>query len=252
MSFDTPSTFAEWQSSLASTPENTLPGRGAKQPQSAWASQTSNAGNRRGLPSIATSNINAGSGTSIRKAASGASPVSQTTAISPLNSTFPSFLAASRAIGSRQPSSGSPSSFPPLQSGASHQSHTTQTVSSPRSRTITPSPQLAGTTSHTLSQGGQVGGGGGGTGVLRGSAYSPSPTAQNFASSATIGTDRYSNAPLSAGVANAGQSSFTKITVAQVLLLLDTINEKDTKAKWDVKAEQIRKVYSLRPSRLTC
>ena len=90
-----------------------------------------------------------------------------------------------------------------------------------------------------------MGGSGGGTGVLRGGAYSPSPTAQNFASSATTGTERYSNAPLSAGVANTGQSSLTKITVAQVLLLLDTINEKDTKAKWDVKAEQIRKVYTL-------
>jgi CCR4-NOT transcription complex subunit 1 len=34
----------------------------------------------------------------------------------------------------------------------------------------------------------------------------------------------------------------TKISVAQVLLLLDTITEKQGKAKWEVKAEQIKKV----------
>jgi CCR4-NOT transcription complex subunit 1 len=38
------------------------------------------------------------------------------------------------------------------------------------------------------------------------------------------------------------QSSFTKISVAQVFLLLDSITEKEGKEKWDTKAAQIHKV----------
>ena len=53
-----------------------------------------------------------------------------------------------------------------------------------------------------------------------------------------------SSLPVSAS-SGSGQSSLTKISVAQVLLLLDTISEKQGKAKWDIKAEQIKKVHAL-------
>jgi CCR4-NOT transcription complex subunit 1 len=40
-----------------------------------------------------------------------------------------------------------------------------------------------------------------------------------------------------------GQSSVSKISVTQVLLLLDSFSDKDGKAKWESKADQIRKVF---------
>lgn len=245
MSFDNPSSFAQWQSSLASGSENTSQGRAARPPQSVWGQPTSNAGTRGGLTPLATSNINLTSNPTIRRPTSSTSPAPPNTATSPGSVNFPSLLSSTRAAASRQPSSASStSSFPPLQTGGQQQSFTSnQSVTSPRSRTITPLSQLVGSTSNTAqSQAASGGGGGGGAGGARSGTYSPSPSGQNISSSTNLTGERSLNAPLSAGIGGPGQASLTKITVAQVLLLLDTISEKEGKAKWDSKAEQIRKV----------
>jgi CCR4-NOT transcription complex subunit 1 len=42
--------------------------------------------------------------------------------------------------------------------------------------------------------------------------------------------------------AHSSQSSLTKISIAQVFLLLDSITEKEGKEKWETKAAQIHKV----------
>lgn len=46
----------------------------------------------------------------------------------------------------------------------------------------------------------------------------------------------------SGAAAHASQSSLTKISIAQVFLLLDSITEKEGKEKWETKAAQIHKV----------
>ena len=241
MSFDTPSSFAEWQSSLASNSGNPPQGRAGRQPQSVWGQTTSNAGTRRGL-TLATSNINSNPSAAIRRPVSANSPASQTAATSPGHSTFPSLPSTARVGGSRQPSSASSSSFPPLQTGGQQSFSSGQPVTSPRSRTITPFSQLFSTAQNTYSQGVLGAGGGGAPGGSRSGAYSPSLTGANISSPTILGADRPVNPPLSATSTGSGQTSLTKITVAQLLLLLDTISEKEGKTKWDSKAEQIRKV----------
>jgi CCR4-NOT transcription complex subunit 1 len=74
--------------------------------------------------------------------------------------------------------------------------------------------------------GGGSGGGGGGTTI-----NSPTGFAPDKPGSATSGS----------GI-NSSQSSLTKISIAQVFLLLDSITEKEGKEKWETKAAQIHKV----------
>jgi CCR4-NOT transcription complex subunit 1 len=54
--------------------------------------------------------------------------------------------------------------------------------------------------------------------------------------------DKPNIATTSSAGAHSGQSSLSKISVAQVFLLLDSINEKEGKEKWETKAAQIHKV----------
>lgn len=51
-----------------------------------------------------------------------------------------------------------------------------------------------------------------------------------------------SDKPGSAAAAHASQSSLTKISIAQVFLLLDSITEKEGREKWETKAAQIHKL----------
>lgn len=117
---------------------------------------------------------------------------------------------------------------------------------SPRSGTVTPLSYQANTASasHFL-QGGLGAGGGAGlnTGGKSGT-YSPSLSGTNIGPPTTASFERTFSLPGSAN-SSSGQSSLTKISVAQVLLLLDTISEKQGKAKWETKAEQIKKVVRL-------
>ena len=135
-----------------------------------------------------------------------------------------------------------------LQAGA-RQQHSVPAGSnftSPRSRTVTPLSHLANAAPASSSSLPGPGAGGGGalsSGVKSGT-YSPSLSGTNVGSPTTASFEKTFNLPGSA-ISGGGQSSLTKISVAQVLLLLDTITEKQGKAKWDSKAEQIKKVHLL-------
>jgi len=246
MSFDNSSSFVHWQSSLASGSEKSSQGRTNRPPTSVWGQSTSHAATRGGLTPLATSNINSNPGGGTRRAGASDSPGPQNPATSPVNSNFPSLSTSNRIGLTRQVTSASSSSpFPPLQAGG--QQHRpfspNQSVISPRSRTITPLSQLVGASANSYAQAGLGAGGGGGIGAgARSGTYSPSPTGGNITSPTNFGSERSVNPALSTTSNTSGQSSLSKISVAQVLLLVDTISEKEGKAKWDSKAEQIRKV----------
>lgn len=121
-------------------------------------------------------------------------------------------------------------------------------ITSPRSRTVTPLSHVANAATANSSSQGEPGGGGGLNLGGKSGTYSPSLSGTNLGSPTTAGFERTASLPASAG-SGSGQSSLTKISVAQVLLLLDTITEKQGKAKWEVKAEQIKKVQVLHITR---
>lgn len=195
---------------------------------SAWASSAQSSTLRRGLTPLATSNAASQSTSSTNT--SRTFTVEQATRDRPLTSG----VLASTATGgpstgrltiSRNPSISSTSAFPTLRSGSPQAQQ--PTISSPRSRTNTPlssSHLTSASVSSSTAHGGGGSGGGGGTGPSRGATFSPS-----LAGTAV-------NSPVT------GQSSLSKVTVAQVYLLLDSITEKEGKDKWEAKAAQIHKV----------
>jgi CCR4-NOT transcription complex subunit 1 len=89
--------------------------------------------------------------------------------------------------------------------------------------------------------GGGSGGGGGGTGSSRGVAFSPLLSGTTINSPTGFAPDKPGSATSGSGI-NSSQSSLTKISIAQVFLLLDSITEKEGKEKWETKAAQIHKV----------
>jgi CCR4-NOT transcription complex subunit 1 len=244
MSFDNPSSFAHWQSSFTSSSDQQDQSAQNRPPPSAWGQTFNSATNRRGLAPLATSNLSVASGSDTRRHPQPSETDSQLSATSPSATNFPPLLPTSSSrFGSRRPtppaSSQTNSPITILQPGG-NQSFSGRSITSPRSRTITPSQQTAGaagTHQHT-----GLGAGGGG-GFARSGAYSPalsgpgvsSPTGFNFERSSSISSNPSSATGL--------QSSFAKISGTQVLLLLDTITEKKGKAEWEAKAEKIRKVW---------
>ena len=144
--------------------------------------------------------------------------------------------------------SSSNSPFPPLQTG-SQQASNNQQILSPRIKNITASSQSGLVSSAaapaTANQGGGGGGsGGGGGGSSRNQTFSPlltqprlnSPTSNTFDRSAFTGSGSSS--------AVSGSTSVSKIVVTQVFLLLNSITDKEGKAKWESQAEAIHKVGS--------
>lgn len=128
-------------------------------------------------------------------------------------------------------------SFPALQPGST--SAPTQALLSPRSRAITPSASSHSTSTATSIVASQFGGGGGssGGGASRNPTLSPpliSPTSNTF--------ERVSFNASNTPSAASSQSSVSKITTTQIFLLLNSITEKEGKAKWEAQAENIRKV----------
>ena len=222
--------------------------------QSAWATLPQQQSGEKGLPPISTATTLA-----TNRANSSSSP--SRPLLSPNNSHFPTLQSATASIrraASRTSSVSSNSSpFSPLQSGT-QQLSSSQLLPSNRSRTITstgPS-QLASSTaaSPSASQGGGGGGGaaagsninsgggnsssggggstgGGGGGSLKLARASPSLTQPAIGSPSINQTQ----------MQGSGQS-LSKITIAQVFLLLSTIKEDKDKAKWESQADQIRKV----------
>ncbi|EEP82491.1 conserved hypothetical protein [Uncinocarpus reesii 1704] len=248
MTFPSPSHSAK--SSIASGTDKSSISRPARSQQSPWGTAASQNTIRRGLTPLAT-NISSSStgGSPSRRPPQSQSPAPSTSASSPLTSSFSAVLSSTSrfSVGRSNPSPAStPASFTALQAGAQQQQQQQpgQSLTSPKFRSLTPSsaPHLA--TSATLTSGGGGsgggGGGGGGSGISRGATFSPLLTGVNSP------TGFSSDKPNSAGASSAGvsssQSSLSKISVAQVFLLLDSINEKEGKEKWETKAAQIHKL----------
>lgn len=132
-----------------------------------------------------------------------------------------------------------PSAFAFQQSGSLSLSHFAQSLSSsPKSRAITPSagPHLAPAGGSVSGGGGGGSGGGGGLIPSRGVNFSP------FLSGPTVNSPTGFAPDKPGSSTSSSQSSLTKISIAQVFLLLDSITEKEGKEKWEVKSAQISKV----------
>ncbi|KLJ11442.1 hypothetical protein EMPG_09747 [Blastomyces silverae] len=246
MSFPSPA-----QSLIASGTDKPSASRTARSQQSAWGSSASQSSIRRGLAPLSTNLSNSNSSVSPpRRSVQPHSPAPSASATSPLTSTFSAVLTSSNRLSiNRNTSSPAPShaSFSSLQQTGSHQQqqHQSQTISSPKTRSLTPSSvsHLATSTSSGGGSGGGGGGGGGGgvgAGISRSAAFSPLLTGTTINSPTGFPSDKPGAAATS--TANAGQSSLSKISVAQVFLLLDSINEKEGKEKWETKAAQIHKL----------
>ncbi|KAK2749269.1 hypothetical protein FQN55_003591 [Onygenales sp. PD_40] len=164
---------------------------------------------------------------------------------SPLTSTFSAVLTSSSRLPNNRniPSPAStPASFPSLQqAGGQQQQHSAQTISSPKPRALTPSSASHLATS-TASGGGSGGGGGGGGGGIGGAGISRSAAFSPVLTGTPTGFPSDKPGSATASGANLGQSSLSKISVAQIFLLLDSINEKEGKEKWETKAAQIHKL----------
>jgi CCR4-NOT transcription complex subunit 1 len=241
------------QSSIASGSENSSASRAARVQPTAWGSSSQQPPSRRGLAPLSTNlTSNSAPGSSFRRATASSSPGPQNQPASPLGTTFSSVLTSSNRLGSsRNPSSGSSASSPwnLFQAGAQQPSSSQpgQSITSPRPRNIPPSSHLASNTAPTNSPQGGGGGssGGGGTSSSRGGGtFSPPLSGTNISSPTGFSSDKPVNLGSGTGSSATGQSSLSKISVAQVLLLLDSISEKEGKVKWESKADQIRKVDS--------
>ncbi|KAI9929149.1 hypothetical protein MW887_001553 [Aspergillus wentii] len=232
------------QSSIASGTDKSSSTRSARSQQSAWGLPASQSNIRRGLPPLATNNL---SSSSIPSATTRAPPLSSSpgpgAAISsPLTSSFSAVLSSARGLpGTRNgPSPAStPSPFASFQSGSQPHQQPTQSLTSPKVRAHTPSSgsHLA-SAANSVAGGGGTGGGGGGTGSSRGVAFSPSLAGTTVNSPTGFPPEK----PGSAAAAHSSQSSLTKISIAQVFLLLDSITEKEGREKWETKAAQIHKL----------
>ena len=234
------------QNSIAPSDSTASSAGSARPRQPAWG-LSAQSSSRRGLTPLST-NVPPPSEAPLRRSDFSPSPsTNNTTAAQSFAPTFSSVLnSANRTSASRYVPLASPSASPftPLQPGP-QQLSTNQLLSSPRSRATTPlsSSNLASSAaaSTTASQGGGGGSSGGG-GLSRPAAFSPSPSSNSLTSPTNTTFDRAGfGAPISA-VSSSSQSSVSKISVAQVFLLLSSITEKEGKAKWESQAEAIRKV----------
>lgn len=222
------------QNSIASSTSKSTGIRPLRSQQSAWGLPGSVAGAARGLTPLST-DLSSDSASRTRNSSSA----------SPFPPTFSSIVnssAGSNHTRNNYSTSSFNSPFPPLQSG-SQQTNSSQLVSSPRSRTTTPSlqPTLASSAAASTTAS-QVGVGSGGGGAPRNQTFSPSLAQQSLSSPTTNTFDRSAFTGSASSSATSGQSSVSKIVVTQVFLLLGSITEKEGKAKWDSQAEQIRKV----------
>ncbi|KMP07790.1 general negative regulator of transcription subunit 1 [Coccidioides immitis RMSCC 2394] len=246
MTFPSPSHSAK--SSIASGTAKPSASRPVRSQQSPWGTAASQNPIRRGLTPLATNISSSTSGSPSRRPPQSHSPAPSASATSPLTSSFSAVLSSTSrfAVGRNNPSPAStPASFAALQAGAQqqHQQQSGQSLTSPKFRALTPSSASHLATSATSSTGGGGsgggGGGGGGSGVSRGATFSPRLTGVN--SPTGFASDKPNSASAASAVGSS-QSSLSKISVAQVFLLLDSINEKEGKEKWETKAAQIHKL----------
>ncbi|PYH43324.1 CCR4-NOT core subunit CDC39 [Aspergillus saccharolyticus JOP 1030-1] len=236
------------QSSIASGTDKSSSTRPARsQQQSAWGPTVSQSSVRRGLTPLATNNL---ASSSISPSASRGPPQSSSpgpggSTSSPLTTSFSAVLSSARGlpVGRNAPSPAStPAPFTSFQSGSQQHQQSGQSLTSPKFRAHTPSSgsHLA-SAAGSVAGGGGSGGGGGGTGSSRGATFSPLLAGTTVNSPTGFPSDKPGSAA-SGAAAHASQSSLTKISIAQVFLLLDSITEKEGREKWETKAAQIHKL----------
>ncbi|KAJ5728348.1 CCR4-Not complex component N.t1.c1 C-terminal [Penicillium malachiteum] len=194
----------------------------------AWGRSASQSGIRRGLTPLAT-NLSSSTAPSVSSRGLDAGPGVSTP------SSFSAVLSSTRGLSGGSPKP-TPSPFTSLQAGSQQQA---QSLSSPKFRAHTPSAgsYFASATSSITGGGGS--GGGGGPGSSRGVAFSPLSSGTTVNSPTGFASDKPGSA-----AAHSSQSSLTKISIAQVFLLLDSITEKEGKEKWETKAAQIHKLVT--------
>lgn len=209
------------QSSIASGTDKSS---SARPEIGAWGRSTSQSGIRRGLTPLATNLSSTVTPASSRGLDAGPGVSTPTS--------FSAVLSSTRGLSGGSPKP-VPSPFTSLQSG----SQQTQSLSSPKFRTHTPSAgsHFTSTTGSITGVGGS--GGGGGPGSSRGVAFSPLSSGTTVNSPTGFASDKPGSA-----AAHSSQASLAKISIAQVFLLLDSITEKEGKEKWETKAAQIHKV----------
>ncbi|KIX02982.1 uncharacterized protein Z518_06532 [Rhinocladiella mackenziei CBS 650.93] len=246
MSFDNPSSFAQWHSSIASSSDKQPPLRPPKPAQFPWGQNPSTSSTRRGLTPLATSNLTPTSAAGTRREQTISEPDLYHSSISPSLGNFPPLVASSTTrLGSRRgtpPGSSHPNSIVTTFQAGVHQvqAYPSRSVTSPRSRTITPSQSSATGVAGPYSQPG-LGAGGGGV-HNRSGAYSPSLTGTGISSPTGLSFESSPSISSNVSSATTGPSSLSKISATQILLLLDTISEREGKAKWDSKAEKIKRL----------
>ncbi|CAI7658216.1 unnamed protein product [Penicillium pancosmium] len=192
----------------------------------AWGRSTSQSGIRRGLTPLAT-NISS-TVTSASSRGLDAGPGVSTP------SSFSAVLSSTRGLSGGSPKP-APSPFTSLQSS----SQQSQSLSSPKFRAHTPSAGSHFTSATGSITGGGGSGGGGGPGSSRGVVFSPLSSGTTVNSPTGFASDKPGSA-----ATHSSQSSLTKISIAQVFLLLDSITEKEGKEKWETKAAQIHKLVT--------
>ncbi|WEW55069.1 CCR4-NOT core subunit cdc39 [Emydomyces testavorans] len=249
MTFPSPSHSAK--PSITSGTEKPFASRPARSQQLPWGTAASQNSIRRGLTPLAT-NISSSStsGSPSRRPLQSHSPAPSASATSPLTSSFSAVLSSTNrfSVARNNPSPAStPASFAAVQTGSQQQQQQqfSQSLTSPKFRALTPSSvsHLATAATSTTGGGGSGGGGGGGGGgsaVSRGATFSPLLTGVN--SPTGFSSDKPNSASASSAGVSSSQSSLQKISVAQVFLLLDSINEKEGREKWETKAAQIHKL----------
>jgi hypothetical protein len=246
MSYDKPSTSGHWQSTLARSSDKPNKGDSLSTAHNVWGQLPRVSGSYSSLSPLATSNLPPSAGTTdARRYFSNGDTDVHT---SPSITNFPPLSATSltRLNSSRRPTPPTPSQtrspIHSIQAGATHTSSafSSRSITSPRSRTISPQ-QSTGSGLYSHQGPGAAGGGGGFSAGPRSGAYSPlsatgviSPAGYNFERSSSVSSNPSSTI--------GAQSSFSKISATQVVLLVDTITEKKGLAEWQSKADKIRKV----------
>lgn len=235
-----PAATQDLNTSKDSNSSGVRPVRGQKP---AWGPSAPGVTSRRGLTPLSTT---------LTSTSSELGRTRDTSSPSPFTPSFSSILNSSthneNSTRNSHPSSISSSPFPSLQSG-SQQGQPGQSLLSPRSRAITPSSNSqsasSAAASTTTSQIGGVkgGGSGGGGSFARSQTFSPPLSHYGLASPTAGAFERPGYAGSTASSTASGQSSVSKIVATQIFLLLGSITEKESKAKWETQAEAIRKVY---------
>lgn len=251
MSYDKPSSSAHWHASLARSSIKQDKADPDSTAHNVWGQLPRVSGSHSSLSPLATSNLSTAAGTSDTRRYPPLGDGDSHT--SPSIANFPPLSAASatRLNSSRRPTPPTPSQTQSpvhsLQAGATHPSASFagRSLTSPLSRTISPQ-QSAGGAFYSHQGPGAAGGGGGFSAGPRSGAYSPSLSGAGIHSPTGYKFERSSSVSSNPSSAVSGQSSLSKISATQVVLLVDTITEKKGPTEWETKAEKIRKVcYSL-------